>query len=716
VKKVLKNRYVVAAFVSLATCIANLRVLNNDFVSWDDNVYVFDNPHIRSLDLPFFKWAFFSFYSYNWHPLTWLSHAMDYAVWGLNPFGHHLTNLMLHGANAFLVVLLTMRLLEQYKAAVTRECASAVWDERWIVIVGGVTGFLFGLHPLHVESVAWVSERKDLLCAFFFLLSIMSYITYAADAEQGAKNKGNRARSIFVFAQGSMFSALCFFILALLSKPMAVSLPFVFLIIDWNPLRRITSLKTFRAALVEKIPFMLLSVISSALTFTAQKAGGAMTWMSAVPLTTRTLVAAKSLFAYLWKAALPFNLVPYYPYPTPQEMASQYPAYVALLFLAAGITAACLALARKKKVWLTVWCYYVVTLMPVIGIVQVGRQSMADRYMYLPSIGPFLIAALATVWVWDRVTAMGRGQLLAKFFFAIAVIVVLISLPFLTVLQTGVWKNSFTLWNFVIEKEHDRVPFAYNSRGLALQEMGRYDEAIGDYNKAIVLDPLSPEPYINLGMVYGMTGRHKDSLQSLKRALAIDPNSTAAYFNLATLYRKTGKTDEAIENYGKVIDLDPNYRAAFRGLGATHMSLGRTDDAIMAYAKLVSLSPADPEALTSLGDALARKGAGKDAMEQYQSALSINPDYVDAHYGLGSLYANSGRTQEAMGHFEAAVKLKPDNAFYRNILGISYGQKGLFDKAVEQFEAAVRLAPSESSYRENLERALKLKKSTGRKE
>src|SRR5512139_1367135 len=251
-------KFLLAVSVSIISFFIYLSALQNQFIHWDDDRYIFENPHIRSLGPAFFKWAFFDFYAGNWHPLTWISHALDYAVWGLSPMGHHLTNNILHAVNTFLVVLLTVRLLEVLKERREAEGAHTFLDDRGISIAGGVTGLLFGLHPLHVESVAWVSERKDLLCALFFLLSIMTYMSYVSD-------RNNR----------SYVLSLVFFILALMSKPMAVSLPIVLLILDWYPFERFGSLDTFRKVLIEKIPFIALSFASAVLTVLAQEKGGA---------------------------------------------------------------------------------------------------------------------------------------------------------------------------------------------------------------------------------------------------------------------------------------------------------------------------------------------------------------------------------------------------------------------------------------------------------
>ncbi|MDA8173669.1 MAG: hypothetical protein M0018_03650, partial [Nitrospiraceae bacterium] len=251
--------YRLSGMVAAATFLVYLRTLKNGFIDWDDGRYIYDNPHIHSLNVSFLKWAFSGFYFSNWHPLTWISHAMDYAVWGLNPMGHHLTGILLHSANAFIVVILAIRLMEAWEKA-KGERDVAFLEGNGKLIAGVVTGLIFGLHPLHVESVAWASERKDLLCALFFLLSILAYIKYAIIPHPGPL---------------PYLLALAFFALALMSKPMAVSLPLVLLILDWFPLGRIFSFKSFRAAFTEKLPFIALSLGGSALTIVAQDRGEA---------------------------------------------------------------------------------------------------------------------------------------------------------------------------------------------------------------------------------------------------------------------------------------------------------------------------------------------------------------------------------------------------------------------------------------------------------
>ncbi len=246
-QKTNKVRFLFAALIAFLTFIVYLPALRNGFVYWDDNLYVFENPDIRSLDLAFFRWAFFGFHVSNWHPLTWISHALDYALWGMNPLGHHLTSIILHAVNTALVVLLALKLLDIVREKSEEKASALFLNNRAVLIAAGVTGLLFGIHPVHVESVAWVSERKDLLCALFFLLSIMMYVNAVTRMGHGAEGKTVPMRALL--------SALCFFVLALLSKPMAVSLPIVLMILDWYPLNRMRSWKALWPIGIEKLPF-----------------------------------------------------------------------------------------------------------------------------------------------------------------------------------------------------------------------------------------------------------------------------------------------------------------------------------------------------------------------------------------------------------------------------------------------------------------------------
>jgi energy-converting hydrogenase Eha subunit A len=507
-------------------------------VYWDDNLYIFENSHIRSLDAAFFRWAFLDFPISNWHPLTWISHALDYTIWGLYPLGHHLTSILLHAINTGLVVVLVLKLLEIAREGSQRNPSASFLTDRATLIAAGVTGLLFGIHPVHVESVAWVSERKDLLCALFFLLSIMTYTDYAVRRRSEGEGKDESGRKNFHTSK-QYFLALGFFVLALMSKPMAVTLPVVLVILDWYPLNRIRSLKTLRTAGVEKIPFFALSIVSSVITMIAQKAGKSIVSLDFVPLSSRILVAVQSLVAYLGKMLLPVDLVPLYPYPRAISLFSFE--YLAAIVLVLGITAFCVVLARKQRVWLSAWGYYVLTLIPVLGIVQVGNQAMADRYTYLPSLGPFLIVGLCAAGIGEMTITARRGALFTKAIGGITALLLVIGLSFLTMQQIAIWKNSLGLWNYVIGKEPERFPLAYNNRGMVFLKAGQFDMAIADFNKAVALDPQYAKAYYNRGSAFDKIGRLDEAILDYKKTIALDPLYYEAYYYLEQALKRTGQ-------------------------------------------------------------------------------------------------------------------------------------------------------------------------------
>ena len=575
-------KYYLAGSASLITFLVYLAALRNDFVSWDDGAYVYENPHISSVNAAFFKWAFFDFYSYNWHPLTWLSHALDYAVWGLNPLGHHLTSIILHAVNTFVVVFLVMRLSKTVKLTP----GLPLWqDERTTLITAGVTGLLFGLHPVHVESVAWVSERKDLLCAFFYLLGIMAYTNFVRSVTaEAAQIKLSR------FINKHYLLTLAFFVLALLSKPMAVSLPVILLLLDWFPYNRICSFKTGWFALIEKLPFLAFSLISSIVTVLAQKSEGAISSIEILPLSTRVLVGVKALTAYLWKIVLPLNLVPFYPYPKEVSLVSWE--YLFAVGLAIGLTGVCIVMIRKQKFWLVVWGYYGVTLLPVLGIVQVGGQSMADRYMYLPSLGPFLIIGSSAAWIWGRAGSLKKWGQSIKVLSVAAAVTLLVLLSYKTVMQIGVWKNSIVFWDYVIEKEPDNFADAYVNRGRTFEKMGRSDRALSDYDRAIALAPFDFEVYDVRGQALHKMGRLEGALADYDRAIALNPADFKAYNNRGLVFDRMGQLNRSLEDYGRAIALNQNDAHVFINRAFAYFKVGQAGLAIADMKKACDLGDA----------------------------------------------------------------------------------------------------------------------------
>jgi lipoprotein NlpI len=650
VGKTRRSKFAVAVAVSAVTLFVYLAALRNDFVNWDDGQYVYENSHIHSLNAAFFKWAFFDFYASNWHPLTWFSHALDYALWGLNPLGHHLTNIVLHAVNVFIVVFLVIRLLEAWKERTMSSGQPSFLNERAILIAAGTTGLLFGLHPVHVESVAWVAERKDLLCALFFLLSILWYVKYASDSRELVRRNG--LSHLFNIRY---LSVLGLFVLALMSKPMAVTLPVVLLVLDWFPFNRIRSGRTLWAACVEKLPFFALSLASSIVTILAQRAGGAMTLTDVVPLSTRLLVAAKSIIAYLWKMLLPLDLVPFYPYPEDVSLLSWK--YLLFLILVIAVTVACIRAAKKRRLLLAAWSYYVVTLIPVLGIVQVGTQSMADRYTYLPSLGPFLLLGVMAAGVWGTVAILKRPGRHMKVACVAAAFFVFASLSYLTIKQIAVWENSVSLWSSVIEKEPKSVPLAYMNRGVAYQVLGKFEEALADFNAAILLNPSDAEAYSSRGSLFKQIGRPDAALEDYTISIMLNSFNAHVYNNRANVYGQIGQFDNELADYDRAIALDPSYAAAYNNRGMVFVKTGRFNRAIEDFNRFIALDPDNAEAYSNRGIAYALTGQYDAALKDFNTALALSQDFAEAYFNRGRLYSKEGRTELARADYQKACDL-----------------------------------------------------------
>ncbi|MDA8434107.1 MAG: tetratricopeptide repeat protein [Nitrospiraceae bacterium] len=604
-----RSRYIVALLAACAVCGVYLRALGNGFVAWDDNRYVYENLHLRSLDWSFLKWTFLGFHAGNWHPLTWISHAADYAVWGLDPMGHHLSGVVIHAVNTFLVVLLAARLIEARSTCAAGEGRPFFPDGRSALFASGVAGLLFGLHPLHVESVAWVSERKDLLCALFYLLSLMAYVSFGL----GGDNKSGRSYKAY-------FLSLFLFVLALMSKPMAVSLPVVLLVLDWYPLGRVRTARMFARACFEKLPFFALSIGSAVVTFMAQRAGAAVAPLAAYPLSARLLVGFRSVVLYLWKMALPLKLLPYYAYP--KEVSVSSPGFFLPLALVAAITAVCLFTAGRQRLASATWVCYAAMLVPVLGVVQVGSQSMADRYTYLPSLGPFLLAGLGAGWLVGRKSA-SRNAKVRGGLAGLLVLSVFVALSYATFHQIGVWKDSFSLWGSVIAADPEGGPVPYDHRGELLCGAGRPDLAIADFDHAIALDASDATSYNNRGIALEMTGRQEDALADYGRAIALEPRYYLAYYNRAVLLSRMGKRGPALKDYDRAIALDGSVAKAYNNRGIV----------------------------------LDMSGFPEKAMKDFDRAIQLDPGHASSYFNRGKLFMKTGDRSRAFSDFQEACEL-----------------------------------------------------------
>jgi tetratricopeptide (TPR) repeat protein len=645
-----KNLLIVSFLVSFITILVYLPTLQNDFVNWDDPYYVYENKHIQSLNLRFVNWIFKTFHAGNWHPLTLLSHAMDYALWGLNPLGHHLTSIIFHGLNTFLVFIIVTHLLNCFddKRQGTLIIKNKKISFNLSLLAPVTTALIFGIHPLHVESVSWISERKDVLCAFFFLLAILSYLSYTY-SEVGKRKK-------------SYFLCLSFFIFALMSKPMAVTLPVVLIIMDIYPLERLKVKQLFtlqRRVLIEKIPFFALSLFSLIITMLAQQSVSAIKPLKSLVLGDRILMAFRGICFYLYKILWPRDLAPLYPYPMKITFFMfDYFVSIAMVLI---VTVFSIYLWRKQKIWFTVWAYYLITLLPVLGIVQVGDQAAADRYTYLPSLGPFILIGIGTTKLIGK--ALNEQH---EFVFKKIIIIVLILLtPFVmlvdvTIKQEKVWKDSITLWKREIALFPDNTEQAYYNLGNAYMSRGLTNQAIKQYQVALKINPYYLHAYNSLGKAF----QSKELL------------------------------DTAITYYEYVLKLKNDFPDGHINLGNAYQLKGLHDEAIREYKIALQFQPDSPEAHNNLGLAFQSKGLYEIAIRQYQKAIELSPDFSKAHKNIGFAYFVKGNKNTAIQHLEYALKLTPDDAQAHLNIALVLKSQGFIDKANKHFRIARQLNPT----------------------
>jgi tetratricopeptide (TPR) repeat protein/uncharacterized membrane protein (DUF441 family) len=642
--------------LGLCTVIVYLPALNLGFVNWDDDEYVYKNSNIHSPNIGFVRWAFTTFHCGNWHPLTWFSLVADRFVWGTGPMGFHTTNVVLHGINTALVTILAALLISiATKNASPEEEGGSLLDRN--MLAAAVTGILFGFHPIHVESVAWISERKDVLSAFFFLAGILVYLRYAWVRSDGiAKEAFYQGRSGWLY-----FLTLLLFVLSLLSKPMAVTFPAVLLILDWYPLNRFQSGDRYSSVLAEKLPFFGLSLASSLVTIAAQKYGGAVAYFADSSLAGRILIGARAFVMYLWKMLVPVNLLPYYPYPRNMPLLSTE--YLFVVLVAAGITVSCIVLYKMKRgrFWIVAWSYYLITLFPVLGIIQVGMQSMADRYTYLPSIGPFFLLGLGSTFLINK-----KGVLISKFWLRYSSLIVLgilaVTLSLLTQRQIGIWKDGLTFWNYVIEKEPGVIDVAYNNRGLIYLEQGRYHEALLDCNTALSINQGFAPFYFVRAEVYNRLGEYENTVKDLSTALTLSPDYILGYVYRSMMYNWLGEHDKALADLTTAVTIKPDYVLGYYHRGNTNLSLKRYDSAIVDFDKALDLDPKNSSVYVNRGTTYYRMNKFDEAIADFSKALSIVPGSPEGYFHRGKAYLKSGNLTQASLDFKTACRMGKQDA------------------------------------------------------
>jgi tetratricopeptide (TPR) repeat protein len=603
----------------------------------------------------------------------------------LKPWGHHLTNLLLHALNTALVFLLL------------RSMTGTLWRSLLV-------GALFGFHPLHVESVAWISERKDVLSTFFGLLCLMAYAQYAGKSRVHPPSSGSgamRSPESTVHSpqsKGYYLLAMGFLALGLMSKPMLVTWPFVMLLLDWWPLRRIYDLKRL---LIEKIPFFALAAAACVVTYVAQKQGGAVTGIEYLSLGARGGNILVSYCRYLGKTFWPTDLAFFYSHPGHWPLAE---VLLAGVFLA-GISALVFMQRRRQPFMLVGWLWFVGTLVPVIGLVQVGSQAMADRYTYIPSVGIFIL----TIWGAHELAGHWRHHAMVLAPAGAAAVVLCMAL---TRHQLGYWQDGDeSLFRHALKVTQNNY-VAHNNIGIVLAKKGRINEAISEYQEAIRLNPYYPDPNYNLGNAFLKNGQTDEAISQFRETILLKPDYPDAYYNLGVILARRGQTDEAMAQFQEAIRFKPDFVEARNNLGAALAKKGRINEAISEYREALRLKPDYPDAHNNLGDALSKQGQTDGAISQFREALRLNPDYPEAHDNLGNALLIKGQIDEAIGEFQTTLRLKPDYTDAHNGLGVALGMKGRIDEAISQFQEALRLKPDYADAQNNLSKALGLKGKT----
>jgi len=616
----------VCGFLILAVIAVFGQTIGHDFVNYDDDEYVYENRHVRGgLTGAGTAWAIATYHSFNWHPLTWLSHMLDCQLYDLRPGGHHLTNEFLHAAAAILLFLALRRM------------TGALWPSAWVAAV-------FAVHPLRVESVAWVAERKDVLSGLFFMLTLWLYARYV-------ERPASWRRYLLVVAS---------FVLGLTAKPILVTLPFVLLLLDYWPLGRLgppqstgqedeTSLprpdRPLVRLVVEKIPLFVLAAASCMVTLAAQC--DAMRSLELVSPAGRITNAAVAYVTYLGKMFCPTGLA--VPYLLPKGPPPVWEVVSAVTVILAISTAA-FAARRKCPYLLFGWFWYLGTLAPVIGLVQVGDQAMADRYTYLTQIGLYTTIA-------SGATHLAGCWPDLRWLFAAVSALIVAGLMVCAWQQTQRWRDSTTLFTHTLDCTSQNY-IAHNNLGLALARRGEVDEAIVQYRKALEFEPDYVVAHINLGTALASHGRFDEAIAHCRRALEIQPDYVEAHNNLGNALAGCGRVDEAIGHYRKVLEVKP-------------------DDAVTHY---------------NLGNAFADCGRVNEAIAHYRKALEIEPEYVGAHNNLGLALAGRGQVDEAIGHYRKALEIKPDDLVAHYNLGVALARRGEVDEAIAHYQKALGLA------------------------
>lgn len=653
-----------AKLVGVALVIFTLTVwlhwpsVHGKFVFGDDKEYLRQSVRWNGLTWDAVKWAFTSTESY-YHPLVRLSHVLDYQIWRTNAAGHHATGLVLHALNAALVFGFLWTLL----GATSLTTGERFMVALWVAVV-------FAIHPLQVESVAWMSGRTQLLCTTFGILSLWAYAA--------------GARRWLVWG---------LYVAALLCKPMAVSLPFVMLAIDYYPLRRHEQLGWGRLV-GEKTLWIALAVVASVATVITKSQLGQISTLATIPPSERVFLTFESLAFYPLKLVWPSHLSPVYP----MQLLSlnQWPVLASVLTILIT-TAVAVVERRRRPMLIAAWGAYVVLILPVSGLMPIGFQSMAQRYAYEAMLPVLLLAGAAGIWVWRRRMTAARLALVGT------IVAPLFCFAVRTRQLIPDWSTEERVRRAVLtvfpDSEQSNRAFA-----KMLLDQGRVGEALVYAQRAVELAPNQSYSHMTLGLVLGRLGRLPEAMAQDEQALQMNPDPAEGHYNFGAALAELGKVTEAAEQFEQAIRIKPDYPEAHYNYGAALDQMGRPQDAISHYEQALRLNPDYTEAHSNLGVALAQTGRIDEAIAHFEQALRLNPDFTAAHYNLGIALAETGRINEAIAHFEQALRLNPDYVEALYSLGEALEQSGRLTDAMERYQQALRIKPDFAAARTALAR------------
>lgn len=615
--------WAVALFLSVMVIAVFRQVGDHAFVGFDDPLYVTENSHVRAgLTTAGVSWAFTTFHASNWHPLTWMSHMLDVELFGLDAGWHHRVNVLLHLANTLLLFL------------VFRGMTDGVWQSAFVAAA-------FAVHPLHVESVAWVSERKDVLSTLFWLLSMGAYLRYAR--KPGARR---------------FLPVAILFALGLMCKPMLVTLPFVLLLLDWWPLRRFDAgrspLREASRLFAEKVPLLALSAASCVVAYAAQDQGGALSPQVIVPVGARLGNAAVSYATYLWKTVWPASLAVFYPHPYSVGATIDATRVAAAALLIVALTCLALRQGRVRPYLLAGWLWYVGTLVPVIGLVPVGAQALADRYTYLPLIGIFMAVAWGvpdalTGWRF-RTPALGAlaGALLA-------------ALALVAWTQTGYWRDSITLFTRARQVTDMNWLASYNL-GVAYGEIGQTRQAITHFRETLGIRPYDHGAWFRLGEAHGKLGEYRQAIAAYEEAVRFRKDDAGAWNGLGAAHLYLGRPRDAVPFFREAVRIRPDFAEAWSDLGVAYLEIGDHRQAIAQFTEALRLQPAQPVAWNNLGSAHLEAGHPDRAIPCFREALRLKPDYSNALFNLGVAFRETGRREQLNEVYRVLRQLDPEKA------------------------------------------------------